>query len=254
MINEEVILKSIDDAIGKCKPKYFSRNTINIFNTFYEKTKNLDYENALCIDSDGNILWKSKKKDGDSKKVKMDREFIEELINNGTVGAGSIDSVHNHPLIHGMEELPCYLSNTDLLLMMKNTLNNDLLFRSETAIGADGSRMSIILKNDAKKTMDAINDYDDIDRFEGFLKATTHYQETLRSYLDDYTDKLSQYSNLTIEELYDIYKGADNWGDKEIRMKVHNRIVSEIGGFEDYLKRDKVIKEFDDLGYIFKFN
>lgn len=242
MVSKHVISKSLSDAIVKCsRNKIKGGGGIHVFingkvrnglDAFREETcgdRVRKTEKVVLLNNDGEQVYSnSDKLDNqcsiDIKKVK---KFYDKY--------GELHITHNHP--NGKNSLlPVCLSKNDTEIItdyMFGEVDSEgnvpfyYYYKSITAESPNGSRMTLIRKDESFR--------DDFSKT--FYKACDMLDDAYK----DYTHKYISKSNYLQRDW-----GAYEFKDKGLREQVHNIVTKEIGFFEDYLV--DVRKEFNKTG------
>ena len=252
MVNTRIILKSIEDAIGKCGVytgiiSSLGNNLKHTLNEFSKSTRELPYEKAIVIDDKGNTLLEFG--DKSNKEVSLDNKKILDLLNDNPNIQLHLE--HNHPgpqYGYDMDTgFATALSKPDMEMLLYSTGENDdfgrplFIFNSVTADCSNGSRMT--LKRNTPFPID-IERYREaeqhlLDNFNKLTSATNEYTHeiTQKDYLDDE-------GNLKIP--------TDEGEQQALLDKAHNIQKKYAKKNTESFFKDNV-KEFEDLGFELSF-
>lgn len=274
MIDKNLILKSLDDAISKCRRSIrvgmssLSNQIKGTLNRFADKTKNNTIEEGLIIGTDGSELLWSK---GTYENVSYDEEDVRKALdmNNGK----DLFFEHNHvgsfidndKKFEDMLQLtvPTLLSLPDMNTLFETLEYNGVKitpFKSITADSTNGTRMTVTrIDNEGE---DLTNNHvlkNVSDSKYMVTEAWKNMYSRWATFFNQYNKNLKVFAiNFRTEHYQDYYdkwvnSGKDDnvwkryWNDyHSARDKFANDLVKD--NFEVDVMQDS-IKEFKDLGF-----
>ena len=189
------------------------------------KIRNKKKEQAYIIDEEGNIIQHKK---GTKNGVEIDENTLKEEKHK------NLHVTHNHPSDLTLDNIPTTLSEDDMEALLTKNNDDDYLFRSISAESPNGTRITLIHNNN-------FNEADE-----------NNYRNAMRKYIA----KSFQYKTLILQKtkqaMYNKvqqYK-ADHPHESipHMKMEIETRkeMIKEMGGLEDYFKKEGVFKAFED--------
>lgn len=147
MIDKNIIIKGIDDAIFKCSQRLtLNKNIMSVLDNFQKETINRKTEKGILINDKGEIIYS---KNGGKHEVNIWKNLdIRRLYEEH----GAFHIEHNHPSITKDFEYCECLSDNDMLNVL-STVNQadgrgglweEYCVKSITAEGTNGSRMTLV--------------------------------------------------------------------------------------------------------------
>lgn len=220
MVNREIIIKSIDNAIIKCSSDgtTFSKEVSEQLEIFQQRYGDLtDHEELSLYDKNGNLLTHEV---GEAHGVGVN---LWEYGDNE-----DLHVFHNHPTLF-TDSVPTFLSVPDMKSMMRNNLEGGRLLRSVTAVSPNGSRMTLIKTNDFKYSA-SVED------------AIVNLNSKCIEYYETYSDRVVDYMVTKAVE-YQSETGRTIRAT-EFRQEASEKVIKEMGTMQSFLKKNGVI---DDL-------
>ena len=203
-------------------------------NRFNKKTRELEHETCLVMDSNGNKVIE--KKDGDEYSIEIGKEHIpKEYLDSDT----DLHLTHNHPT---ETILPTCLSKADCVKLLENNgihadletgrLELDLVFQSITAECSNGSRMTLAIK--------------DYDKFMDSLEIDSNGKLIYDNIANDFCgeDHTSHIEKFYTEAQYAVVEHVDKWthAQKDKGVDIHTDDFDKAWRVE----RDKFIKRYSE--------
>ena len=280
--------------LNKCKKPSYALNSLNnrikhSFNEFRDKYATVDtsVEHSLTVLKNGEIL---KQSEGDRFSVKpkyeesaqallekiasdltkpldeaewstgeMREHFENELINRLNETNDGLFHIHNHPSSDPNNPIPTYLSDADC----NNSFLNPIRYRSvnlfntvkcQMAVSPNGTSMILINHNpvSTRRTVDE----------DKFRQTVRNLQSTMSDYRKGLVEKIrSRESNLIEQEIKKLPKtmsderrrGLEDEIKNNVSKQVYKQIMDE--NKNNFPKvSNKVVKDFEDLGFELKFD
>ena len=224
MVKYKTILKVINESVKTHDGTSLGKIRHSL-DKIAPKIRNKKKEQAYIIDEYGNII-QHKKGTGDS--VEIDEDTLKEEKHKG------LHITHNHPSDLTLDDIPTTLSHADLLIL--NTKNNDgdYLFRSISAENPNGTRITLIRNN----------------------KFNESNEDDYHMAVNKYFNSSIQYKHLILQKTKQIMYGkvqqykSDHPHESipHMKMEIETRkeVIKEIGSLKGYLKKEGVIKSFED--------
>lgn len=232
MINKEIIIKSLNDAIVKCGQRLRLSNLVHeTFNRFASTIRKRKTEKAILVNDDGEIL---KSKNGYKDGVNIANEVLKAYADNGNQ---PIHIDHNHPNVFE-DDAPSFLSIPDMdWVIAQHPDTGSFLVKS---IGCEDSynhsRMTLVRGDNYsvkdKKSFDKAKNYlwNDV----GIETLLLHFSTTKRNFEKLWNDipNKPKVNSKEYEKLM-----------SDIRIKANNMSLEEEGFFKEFSKAQELFRK-----------
>ena len=224
MVKYKTILKVINESVKTHDGTSLGKIRTSL-DKIAPKIRNKKKEQAYILDEDGNII---QHKRGTKNGVEIDEDTLKEEKHK------NLHVTHNHPSDLTLDNIPTTFSEDDMEALLTKNNDDDYLFRSISAESPNGTRITLIHNNN-------FNEAD---------------ENNYRNAMGKYIAKSFQYKTLILQKtkqiMYDKvqqYK-ADHPHESipHMKMEIETRkqIIKEMGGLDDYFKKEGVFKAFED--------
>lgn len=224
MVKYKTILKVINESV-----KTHDGTSLGTIRTSLDKIapkiRNKKKEQAYILDEEGNII-QHKRGTGDS--VEIDTDTLQYENQKG------LHITHNHPSDLTLDDIPTTLSHADLLIL--NTTNNDgdYIFRSISAENPNGTRITLIRNNKFNET----NEYDYHMAVNKYFNISIQYKQLILQ-----KTKQAMYNKV---QQYKADHPHESIPHMKMEVETRKEVIKEIGSLSNYLKKEGVIKSFED--------
>lgn len=245
MVKYKYIIKAIDEEV-KCRTTgtNFTNQLRKSLTDFTEEYGNEPVEHLAIYDREGNLVI-DKVQEGDWHSVSLDEKETQKLIEENKT---DLHKIHNHPTDEVTDPLPTCFSYNDYKSSLIKNSEDEYIFRSTTCVSSNGSSMTLTKSNDFPT-----GKYKIFSEEEAMIHGMNYISRQHTSYLEMYknnyimnarkeTGKIEGYENMDYFERESIIKSP------EFRKKVHENTLKDIGGMDEYFRKNKVTEELDKYG------
>ena len=241
MVKYKHILQAIENNINKSHQRLSLHLSFpkveQTFNKFHEQTcgkKIRKTEKAICTNANGDIIYQ---KTGSKKSVKHNMGELKALFDE----YGELYLTHNHPSTSDYIAIAHGLSSQDIQFMLDETSYSEYDENGEY-IGEGFMVKSISMENacGCRMSLTRGDYYNTVDNYSNCYNLANKLEEYVINYIDNYEFKKEGIiRDITWSDKRNEFKSYD-----DIVKYAHNKVIEEMGVFEQNKEFKEIQKEF----------